>query len=76
MIDVLVLGTDQSGKTSLIRAISGEEKVQMSSSTSKVNDITKIALDSYQISCREMSHSYVKSWESYVTDAKVIVVVY
>lgn len=70
-IDVLILGPDKSGKTSLIKALSGDDKLYAATS-SKVNDILDITFDNVEIKCREVSYSFIKSWETHQADAKII----
>lgn len=73
-IDLLILGTEKSGKSSLIKALSGDDKM-FTAASSKVNDIIKIDLDGAEIVCREMSHSFLKTWDTFRDDAKIMVVV-
>ncbi len=72
-IDLMILGTDKSGKTGLIKALSGDDKLY-SASSSKVNDILDISIDGSGIKCREVSYSYIKFWETYLADAKIVMV--
>lgn len=72
-MDLLILGTDSSGKSTLIKSMTEDEKFFMTAGT-KVNDIIRMDIDGYQIMARELSFAYLASWERYLPDTKTLLV--
>jgi hypothetical protein len=72
-IDLLIVGTDASGKSTLIKSMTEDEKFFMTAGT-KVNDIIRMDIDGFQIMARELSYAYLPSWERYLPEAKVLLV--
>lgn len=72
-VDLLILGTDGSGKTNIVRALAGNSKLSASASA-KTNEIMDIAMDQYLIKIRETSFEYINSWNTYKADAKILAV--
>jgi predicted GTPase len=72
-IDLLIIGTDASGKSTLIKSMTEDEKFFMTAGT-KVNDIIRMDIDGFQIMARELSYAYMPSWERYLPEAKILVV--
>lgn len=72
-IDLLIVGTDACGKSTLIKSMTEDEKFFMTAGT-KVNDIIRMDIDGYQVMARELSYAYLPSWERYLADAKTLIV--
>lgn len=72
-IDLLIVGTDSSGKSTLIKSMTEDEKFFMTAGT-KVNDIIRMDIDGYQVMARELSYAYLPSWERYLPDTKTLLV--
>lgn len=72
-IDLLIVGTDACGKSTLIKSMTEDEKFFMTAGT-KVNDIIRMDVDGFQIMARELSYAFLPSWERYLSDAKTLIV--
>jgi len=73
-IDLLFIGTPSSGKSTWLNLLSNDPGLS-TGKHSDTNDIFDTAVDQYRVKVRELSYSYVKSWFTYIQDARIVVLV-
>jgi GTP-binding protein EngB required for normal cell division len=74
MIDVLFIGTQASGKSTWLNLLCNNHALS-TGKHSDTNDIFESAVDQFRVKVREVSYSYVKSWYTYIQDARIVVLV-
>lgn len=81
LVDLLVLGTGGSGKSTFVDMLeeNGGEKIKIEkkgtetvNGTGSANNIQKVNIQGFELTVRELSYSFLKSWERYTADSRMI----
>lgn len=74
-VDILLLGKGSSGKSTLLARLDDDSKMPPKVFGNSNELGTSDLCGDYQITYRELSSTFVKSWPAYISDSKIILII-